>query len=94
MSKQQKAEKQSAGRQWPARVTSGGRIVLPAEIRATLDLPDGAAVTVRLEGRQIVIEPYAEVVKRIQERWQRHIPADRSLVDELIAERRAESARE
>jgi AbrB family looped-hinge helix DNA binding protein len=81
-------------RQWPGRVTSGGRLVLPAELRAELGLRDGDAVSLRLEGQQIVVEPYAHVVKRIQDKWRRHIPPDRSLVDELIAERRAEAARD
>jgi hypothetical protein len=31
----------------------------------------------------------SEIVRDIQARWRRYIPGDRSLVDELIAERRA-----
>lgn len=85
---------QTATRVWSTRISSGGRVVLPAEARAALGLTDGASVQVRLEDQQIVIVPQAEVIRRIQAKWQHLIPADRSMVDELIAERRAEAERE
>jgi AbrB family looped-hinge helix DNA binding protein len=83
-----------SARRWSGRVGAGGRVVLPAELRSELGLREGDAVALRLESQQIVLEPYADVVKRIQEKWRRHIPADRSLVDELITERNAEAGRE
>jgi AbrB family looped-hinge helix DNA binding protein len=81
-------------REWSTRVTSGGRVVLPAEIRAALSLTDGAALRVRLDGRRIVLVPQAEIVREIQEKLRRLIPGDRSLVDELIADRRTEAERD
>jgi len=80
--------------EWSTRLTSGGRVVLPAEARAILGLNDGAALRVRLEGRRLVLVPQAEVVREIQDKWRRLIPGDRSLVDELIADRRAEAERD
>ncbi len=81
-------------RQWPARVTSGGRVVLPADARAALGLTDGSPVRVRLEDGRITISPIKTIVQDIQNRWRSYIPGDRSLVDELIADRRSEAERE
>src|SRR5438034_1696728 len=83
-----------AGQSWPAKVTSGGRVVLPAAARNTLGLKDGSDLRIVLEDRQLVLIPYFEVIRRLQEKYRRLIPGDRSLADELIAERRAEAARE
>ena len=69
-------------------------MVLPAAARAALGLKDGSDLRIVLEGRQLVLIPYLEVVRRLQEKYRRLIPGDRSLTDELIAERRAEAARE
>lgn len=83
-----------AAREWTTRVTSGGRVVLPAEARAALGLGDGAAVRVRLEDGRITILPIDAVVRDIQERWRVYVPGERSLADELIADRRHESEHE
>ncbi len=81
-------------REWSTRITSGGRVVLPAELRAALGLVDGTALRVCLDGRRIVLLPQGEILREIQEKWRRLVPGDRSLVDELIADRRAEAERE
>jgi antitoxin PrlF len=81
-------------RAWSTRVTSGGRVVLPAEVRSKLGLADGDSLRVRLEGRRIILLPQAEIVREIQEKWRRLTPGDRSLVDELITDRRAEAERD
>lgn len=75
-------------------MTSGGRVVIPAEARAALGLADGASVRIRMEDGVLTIIPHAEIVRRLQEKYRRLIPGDRSLVDELIADRRAEAKRE
>lgn len=76
------------------RVTSGGRIVLPAELRRALGVQEGDELLVRLEGQELRIYTPAEAIRQAQERLRRHIPEGRSLSDELIQERRAETARE
>ena len=68
--------------------------MLPAEARTILGLKDGDPVRVRLENGELAIVPLSEVVRDIQARWRRYVPADRSLVDELIADRRVEAKRE
>lgn len=77
------------------KIVSGGRLQIPTEMRRMLDLKDGDKVVLLLDGGQLIVRPYSEVIRRIQERLAPYMPADGvSLADELIAERRAESERE
>lgn len=74
-------------------VGAQGRLVIPAHLRKALNLKPGARLVARKVGDSLVLERREAIEKRLQERF-RHIPKDVSLVDELIAERRAEAARE
>ncbi|MES2445493.1 MAG: AbrB/MazE/SpoVT family DNA-binding domain-containing protein [Pseudomonadota bacterium] len=78
-----------------AKLVSGGRLQIPAEVRRELGLNDGDTVVMELDGRALKITPYHTVITRMQERMAKYAPQDGTLVsDELIAERRAEAARE
>ena len=70
-----------------------GRLVIPAHLRKALDLKPGDRLVARQDGNSIVLERRENLVKRLQARFA-DIPDDISLVDELIAERQAEVARE
>jgi AbrB family looped-hinge helix DNA binding protein len=70
-----------------------GRLVIPVHLRRALDLKPGDRLIARKEGDSIVLERPENMIKRLQARFA-GVPADASLVDELIAERRAEAARE
>ena len=75
-------------------IDKGGRVVIPAEYRRALGLCPGDTVIVRLVDSEIQIFTPAQGIKRAQEVVRRWVPEGRSLSDELIAERRAEAARE
>jgi AbrB family looped-hinge helix DNA binding protein len=77
-----------------ARLGSGGRLVIPAEIRRELGLQEGEPVVMRVENGELRIWSLSEGIRRVQERMKPHIIPGQSVVDELIAERRAENARE
>ncbi len=77
-----------------AKVAEGGRIVIPAEFRKELGVQVGDEVMVRLEDGEVRISTIRQAIRRTQEEVRRWFPDDRSLADELIAERRAEAARE
>ena len=77
-----------------ARVMSGGRIVIPAEFRAALGMNVGDRVTLCLEDGEVRIITVDQGIRRAQEMVRQWFPEGRSLADELIAERRAEAARE
>jgi AbrB family looped-hinge helix DNA binding protein len=77
------------------RVRAGGRIVIPAAIRAAAGIHDGDDVQVEVtEGGEIHLIPLSRAIARAQELLAPYLPADRSLADELLAERHAEAARE
>ena len=70
-----------------------GRLVIPAQLRNALNLKAGDRLVVRQDGESIVLERREAVEKRLKARFA-HIPKEVSLVDELIAERRAEAEKE
>lgn len=73
------------------KITSGGRLVIPANYRRELGLNDGDTVTLRVQDGELRILSVRQAVRRAQEIVRKYIPAERSLVDELIAERRRET---
>jgi AbrB family looped-hinge helix DNA binding protein len=78
-----------------ARLDRHGRVVIPAAYRRALGLHEGDEVTVQLEDGSVRISTRAEAIKRAQELVTRRTAGTgRSLVDELLAERRAEAAHE
>ncbi|WP_366949823.1 AbrB/MazE/SpoVT family DNA-binding domain-containing protein [Immundisolibacter sp.] len=70
-----------------------GRLVIPAALRKALHLQPGDRLIARQEGDALVLERREAIGKRLQDRF-RHIPKQTSLVDELIAQRRSEAAKE
>ena len=76
------------------RVGKQGRVVLPAGIRRELDIKEGdqLGVIVDEEGRVVMESPEA-ALKKIRAKL-KEVAGDRSLVDELIAERRREFEKE
>lgn len=62
-------------------------------MRHALGIKQGDELAARIDGRRIVLEPRAELLRRMQEEL-RGTRGERSLVDQLIAERRREAARE
>ncbi|MEX2644745.1 MAG: AbrB/MazE/SpoVT family DNA-binding domain-containing protein [Gaiellaceae bacterium] len=75
------------------RVGPQGRIVVPAALRRRLGIKAGDVLIARAEDDRLVLEPREVIFAEIRKLFE-HIPPDVSLVDELIAERREEAARE
>jgi AbrB family looped-hinge helix DNA binding protein len=73
-----------------AKITEGGRIVIPAEYRRALGLHTGDEVILSLEDGELRIFTPLQAIKHAQELVRRFIPQGRSMTDELIAERRLE----
>ena len=76
------------------KIGDGGRIVIPADYRKALGVTAGDDVLLRLDAGEVRIFTLAQAVRRAQELVGQHVPPNRSLADELIAERRSEAARE
>ena len=78
-----------------AKLIKGGKIVIPAELRREFGLKDGDTLVFEREGNSLVIKTYEQVVREVQATFKAmKSDPNRSMVDELIAERRAEAARE
>ena len=75
------------------KVEGGGRIVIPADFRNCLGIKPGDTILLTLEEPDTLqIRTYPAAIRRVQEMVSRYVPAEVSLVDELIQERRAEAA--
>ncbi|MCS5699493.1 AbrB/MazE/SpoVT family DNA-binding domain-containing protein [Cyanobium sp. FGCU-52] len=70
-----------------------GRVVIPASLRRSLGLEEGDRLVARQEAGRLVLEKPDQIKQRLMARFAK-VPAERSLADELIAERREESLRE
>jgi AbrB family looped-hinge helix DNA binding protein len=77
-----------------ARVAEGGRIVIPAKYRRALGLEVGDEVILRLEAGELRVTSLAQAIRQAQDSVRRYVPEGRSLVAELLAERRREAGSE
>lgn len=64
-----------------------GRLVIPAEVRAALGLAPGDQLHLHLDGQRVVIERQQDAAAELRG-FAASVPEARSLVDELLAERR------
>lgn len=78
------------------KMSEGGRVVVPLEIRKALGLREGDTVLWELAEGAARLTTRAAGIARAQALFQRYLPPreDRSLTDELASDRRAEAARE
>lgn len=77
------------------KLTDGNRVVIPATIRKSLGLRVGDAVTLVLQNNgEVRLLTQVDAVKQAQALVRQVVSAERSLVDELLAERRLEAAGE
>lgn len=76
------------------KMSEGGRVVIPAEIRKTLGINDGDIVLWELVDGEARLTTKRERMRRAQALVRQYVPEGISLVDELVAERRAEAERE
>lgn len=76
------------------KIDKHGRVVIPADYRRALGLRPGQSLTLELNDGALRLVPLAQAIREAQEFVAKYVDKDRSLVAELIAERRAEAARE
>ena len=73
-------------------VGPGGRVVIPAAYREALEIEEGGAVVMRVEGDELRAVSDETEVRRVRDMIARYVPEGVSLVDELLRERRREFA--
>lgn len=82
---------------YQAKVINGGKVVIPADLRRAAGIREGDVVVFDTdEAGNIVLKTRTQVVREVQAafRAMREPGVAYGVVDELIAERRAEAARE
>jgi len=77
-------------------ITQGGRIVIPAKIRKAMNLSVGDKLECNINDGELVMTTKRERIQKAKKTLQKYFnpDPDRSMVDEFIAERRAEQAKE
>jgi AbrB family looped-hinge helix DNA binding protein len=73
---------------------AGGRLVIPAKMRAALGMKIGDRLNVRLEGNELRIYTYKEGLRRVQTMVEKEMPGNGHEVDDFLAWKREEAARE
>ncbi len=73
---------------------TGGDVVLPREMLAALGFPEKDVLVFRREGDAVLVTSQVGAFDRVRAILKRVSPNGASVVDELIADRRAEAARE
>jgi len=76
------------------RLDSAGRLVVPADIRAAMQVGEDGVLHATLRGGELRLVTPRVALDRARAVLRRHVPPGVSMVDELIAERRAEAARD
>jgi len=76
------------------RVNENGRVVIPASFRKALGINAGDEVVLRIEDDELRITTLKRRLERARRHIRRYVKPGRSLVEELIAERRAAAKRE
>ena len=75
------------------KIGEGGRVVIPARYRKSLGLKSGDDVILVLEEGEVRVMTPRQAIQRAQKFVRRYVPKGRRLVDELLRERREETAR-
>ena len=77
-----------------ARINENGRVVIPASFRKALDINAGDEIVLRIEDDELRITTLKRRLEKARRRIRRYVKPGKSLVDELIAERREAARRE
>jgi AbrB family looped-hinge helix DNA binding protein len=76
-----------------ARIGPDGRLLVPAGMRRDLGFKPGEALVLRSEDERLIVERRDAALRRLQRRFAA-VPAEVSLVDELLAERERDRERD
>ncbi len=76
------------------RVNENGRVVIPASFRKALGINAGDEIVLRIQDDELRITTLKRRLERAQRRIRRYVKPGRSLVEELLAERREAAKRE
>lgn len=76
---------------YDAKLIKGGKVVVPAAVRRKLGVSPGDVLIFEEDGDgRIVLKTYEQVVREVQEQFDRMLPPGVSMREELFKERRRE----
>jgi bifunctional DNA-binding transcriptional regulator/antitoxin component of YhaV-PrlF toxin-antitoxin module len=75
------------------RIAKNGRMVLPRSARNALGVTGAGVVVLSIDGDDVKLSSMQQSIKRAQDLYRQHATNDLS-VDDFLAERRAEAARD
>ena len=75
-------------------VMPNGRLVLPASLRKVLGVEKGGQLIAELDGDVVWLSTQDQSLDEAGELFRSYLTSDDSVADEVIADRRAENARE
>ena len=73
-----------------AKVSKGGKIAIPAACKKALNISDGDELLFDINDNQVVIYPVKFTLQKVRKLLKDHNPSGKSLVDELIQDRKKE----
>lgn len=76
------------------KIDASGRVIIPAETQLRKSVKEGEPLFITEDEHGVHIKTLMQSVREAQELFRPYVPEGRSMVDELIAERRAEAERE
>jgi AbrB family looped-hinge helix DNA binding protein len=77
-----------------AKMGPDGRVLIPAALRAAAEMKAGDRLTIKVVDGRVVIETQVSAIARVDGIFKHLKKPGVSVVDEFIAEKRAEAARE
>ena len=77
-----------------AKMTEGGRLLVPVELRRILGMQPGSDVVLDLSDGELRVRALDKAVARAQAIVRRYVPDGANVTDEFIRERRAAAASE
>lgn len=79
---------------YTVKMNSQGRVVVPVQVRESLNVPGGGDFILYLDGERIVMERKGEARSRLFTLGAQLAPRDVSLTDEVLQDRREAAQRE
>jgi bifunctional DNA-binding transcriptional regulator/antitoxin component of YhaV-PrlF toxin-antitoxin module len=76
------------------KMSSGGRLVIPVEMRRELGLEEGVSVVLKVENAELSVQTVPEALAKAKTLVAKYITPGVSLVDALISDRRKEAIAE
>jgi len=77
-----------------SKIAKGGKVSIPAAYRKSLRLKEGDEIIFNLNNNELTLIPIKTSLQKVREMINQYHEPNTSLVDKLIAERRAEAKNE